>query len=73
MSEQAWRRRYCYVLPYALQSKRVTIHALPGHGPYFPPPCLGRHDPILVLREHMEAIGAKQCRRCHHGRGGFGG
>lgn len=69
MASQKWRERYAYIRPYALQSKSVVYHALPAEGPYYPPRCIGGDGsysgPILVRVEHMKAIGAKPCRRCH--------
>lgn len=69
-SREYWRQKYAYIRPYALQSKKLTYHALPAEGPYYPPKCIGGNgsltSAILVLRENMEALpGAKPCRRCH--------
>lgn len=70
MSQQTWRKRYVYVKAYAMQSAGPSIvyHALPdGDGPYFPPSCLRSSytDALLVRRSHMEAVGARPCKRCH--------
>ena len=62
-----WRDNYVYVLPFALQSKTFTYHALPEEGSYFAPGCIGKnsHQAILILRSHAEAMGGTSCRKCH--------
>lgn len=32
----AWRKRYAYVKPYALQSREFVLHELAMDGSYFP-------------------------------------